>query len=315
MYEMKFFSLRKYKSFLVVFLIITLEIFIFAEQSRKIPLEFESHFLLNFTKAIKVSYPENFVTYGFDGEEQLWFIDLSRGKEIKRFFYKYGRLLPKEKLSNWKNYNPLFTEFYPKEIPEPNEFSDIKIEYLKYLSLPKNRDSYKPSSFTLVQNFLYKANYPKEVEPQIVTIEFLDWKVRVHNKIVEPLLNIDKKIRKLALTDSEVDKFLKMPTVITGYNWREVRDNENRSSHSWGISIDIVPKKYGSKQIYWKWTQDFYDEGWITYPIKKRWIPPIKVLSIFESEGFIWGGKWDIWDNMHFEYHPEILHLSKILVE
>ena len=135
-------------------------------------------------------------------------------------------------------------------------------------------------------------------------------RVSSHKKIKEPLLNIDKKIRELALKNSEVDKFLKLPTVITGYNWREVRDNENRSSHSWGISIDIVPKKYGSKQIYWKWTQDFYDDGWITYPIKKRWMPPEEVISIFESEGFIWGGKWDIWDNMHFEYHPEILQLS-----
>ena len=108
-----------------------------------------------------------------------------------------------------------------------------------------------------MQNFLYQAYTQKQIEPQIITIEFLDWKVRVHKKIKEPLLNIDKKIRELALKNSEVDKFLKLPTVITGYNWREVRDNENRSSHSWGISIDIVPKKYGSKQIYWKWTQDF----------------------------------------------------------
>ena len=306
---------KKCKFLFILFILLNLYILLFAEQLIKFPLEFESHFFCNLTQSIKSSYPKNFVKYGFDCDEQLWFIDLSRGKEIKRFFYKQGRLLPKEKLLHWKEYNPLFTEFYPKEIPEPNEFSDIKIEYLKYLSLPENRDSYKPSSFSIVQNFLYQANSPKEIEPQIVTIEFLDWKVRVHNKIVEPLLNVDKKIRKLALTDSEVDKFLKMPTVITGYNWREVRDNENRSSHSWGISIDIVPKKYGSKQIYWKWTQDFYDEDWITYPIKKRWIPPVKVISIFESEGFIWGGKWDIWDNMHFEYHPEILHLSKILVE
>ena len=39
-------------------------------------------------------------------------------------------------------------------------------------------------------------------------------------------------------------------------------------------------------------------------------MPPEEVISIFESEGFIWGGKWDIWDNIHFEYHPEILQLS-----
>lgn len=31
----------------------------------------------------------------------------------------------------------------------------------------------------------------------------------------------------------------------------------------------------------------------------------------FESEGFIWGGYWAIWDNMHFEYHPELIAKMK----
>ena len=148
------------KFILFLLILFNLKILFFAENLLRIPLEFENHFIHNFTQAVKVSYPQNFVKYGFDAEEQLWFIDLSRGKDVKRFFYKNGRILPKEKLSVWKNYNPLFTEFYPKEIPEPNNFSDLKIEYLKYLSLPENRDAYKPSSFTLVQNFLYKANTP-----------------------------------------------------------------------------------------------------------------------------------------------------------
>jgi hypothetical protein len=290
--------------------------FSFSQNDFSSPKEFDAKLLTNFVKAVKVSYPENFVNFGFDINEQLWFIDLKNDdvkktqEKEKRFFYKNARILPKENLSDWKNFNPISTEFYPQEMPNPNEFSDFKIAFLKDMSSSENRDEYKPSCFTLVQNFLYQAYTPKQVEPQIITIEFLDWKVRIHKKIEKPLLNIDKKIRNLALTNKEINNFLKMPTVITGYNWREVRDNENRSSHSWGISVDIVPKRYGSKQIYWKWTQDFYNDGWITYPIKKRWMPPEEVISIFESEGFIWGGKWDIWDNMHFEYHPEILKLS-----
>ena len=154
---MKFFNIEKYKLLFIIFF--TFGNLIFAENTIKIPYGFDSHFYTNFTQAIKVSYSENFVKYGFDEVEQLWFIDLSRGKEIKRFFYKNGRILPKEKLSVWKNYNPLFTEFYPKEIPEPNNFSDLKIEYLKYLSLPENRDAYKPSSFTLVQNFMLRCKW------------------------------------------------------------------------------------------------------------------------------------------------------------
>jgi len=34
---------------------------------------------------------------------------------------------------------------------------------------------------------------------------------------------------------------------------------------------------------------------------------PDIVIDIFEKEGFIWGGKWTVWDNMHFEYRPELI--------
>jgi hypothetical protein len=29
-----------------------------------------------------------------------------------------------------------------------------------------------------------------------------------------------------------------------------------------------------------------------------------------EEEGFIWGGKWPMYDTMHFEYRPELILLS-----
>ncbi|MDY2825712.1 MAG: M15 family metallopeptidase, partial [Treponema sp.] len=35
--------------------------------------------------------------------------------------------------------------------------------------------------------------------------------------------------------------------------------------------------------------------------------PPQEIIDIFASEGFIWGGTWAVWDNMHFEYHPELI--------
>ena len=47
-------------------------------------------------------------------------------------------------------------------------------------------------------------------------------------------------------------------------------------------------------------------------PLSWRWMPPQAVIDIFEEEGFIWGGKWAIWDNMHFEYHPELIENSKL---
>jgi hypothetical protein len=46
--------------------------------------------------------------------------------------------------------------------------------------------------------------------------------------------------------------------------------------------------------------------------LDRRWMPPQKVIEIFESHGFIWGGKWIIWDNMHFEYRPEVILYNKM---
>jgi HSP20 family protein len=34
---------------------------------------------------------------------------------------------------------------------------------------------------------------------------------------------------------------------------------------------------------------------------------PQEIVSIFERQGFIWGGKWNHFDTMHFEYRPELL--------
>ena len=32
----------------------------------------------------------------------------------------------------------------------------------------------------------------------------------------------------------------------------------------------------------------------------------LTIPEIFEKHGFIWGGKWDHFDTMHFEYRPEL---------
>ena len=56
------------KFILFLLILFNFNILFFAEDSIKIPLEFENHFIHNFTQAVKVSYPQNFVKYGFDAE-------------------------------------------------------------------------------------------------------------------------------------------------------------------------------------------------------------------------------------------------------
>lgn len=100
--------------------------------------------------------------------------------------------------------------------------------------------------------------------------------------------------------------------VCYGYNWCQIRDSPTRSFHSYGIALDILPRGWGNKIVYWGYEKQNGNADWMLIPLKDRWLPPPAVVKAFEDEGFIWGGRWAVWDNMHFEYHPELLLASKI---
>ncbi|WP_240488652.1 M15 family metallopeptidase [Labilithrix luteola] len=51
---------------------------------------------------------------------------------------------------------------------------------------------------------------------------------------------------------------------------------------------------------YWEWEKK--PDGSFTW---KNSIPQA-IVDAFESERFIWGGRWAHFDTMHFEYRPEL---------
>jgi hypothetical protein len=67
-------------------------------------------------------------------------------------------------------------------------------------------------------------------------------------------------------------------------------------------------------QTYWQWTADSNAE-WYTVPYSGRFHPPEPVVKAFEAYGFCWGGKWPLFDTMHFEYRPEIMLMYGMPVE
>lgn len=88
------------------------------------------------------------------------------------------------------------------------------------------------------------------------------------------------------------------------FNWRNIAGTHRLSMHAFGIAIDFnLPTPLGR---YWRWdrrmTQNksvfpkeiMNDEGFN------------RVVAIFESHGFVWGGKWWHYDSIHFEYRPEL---------
>ncbi|MBL7999279.1 MAG: M15 family metallopeptidase [Candidatus Kapabacteria bacterium] len=79
-------------------------------------------------------------------------------------------------------------------------------------------------------------------------------------------------------------------------NWRVIAGTKRRSTHSYGIAIDINV----THSHYWRNVRTV--NGKLPY---KNSIP-IEIVEIFEKHGFIWGGKWYHFDTMHFEFRPEL---------
>jgi hypothetical protein len=78
------------------------------------------------------------------------------------------------------------------------------------------------------------------------------------------------------------------------YNARNIRGTDQPSAHSYGIAIDVAI----SCGDYWLWARPF------TGVWRNRMPEPI--VTAFEAERFVWGGRWHRYDTMHFEYRPEL---------
>ena len=82
------------------------------------------------------------------------------------------------------------------------------------------------------------------------------------------------------------------------YNCRVIAGTTRVSAHGHGIAIDIALKH----SDYWRNTSPGKDGA---YAYKNE--IPMEIVRIFETHGFIWGGKWHHYDTMHFEYRPELV--------
>ena len=223
-------------------------------------------------------------------------------------YWAESRFLPEKYLEKKKDYRPVLYP-YLKKARDPKTFTEKEIEKIKEYTSRESR-----SSSAIDSPFFFDAVFDcstrAKTESHIVTVPLFTKTVNVHEKIAEPLSRVHKKVMKLP-RDEEMDRFLSTLTRTDGFSWRTVRDTQSRSFHSIGLAIDILPKGYYQRIIYWGWQKQLRPDDWFMTPLEKRWSPPQRVIDIFMEEGFIWGGTWAVWDNMHFEYHPELLLYSK----
>jgi hypothetical protein len=149
----------------------------------------------------------------------------------------------------------------------------------------------------------------EEVRASCSWVDFLNHMAYMHSLCIEPLKKVDKEIRNLAVTSKEIRDFIANISVVYSLKRRNVAGTNNASYHSYGLAIDLIPKNYYNRQVYWRWSRVFASD-WGKIPLSERWQPPKGVIKAFEDNGFIWGGKWYHFDTVHFEYRPEIIYLA-----
>ncbi len=299
----------KYSVLLLLMFTFTVWAAVFSFDLRSIEdnqLKFDNPWL--YLKAIQASYPGIAGDFFFDSEVNDWCIQI-RGENI---YWAYGRLLRKKDISQWQNWKPFVSYIYPETVPNPKDYPEPVLEALHTDRLIKRRKADLAPNYTF--NYLiYEGSTKNQIRKQLKKVKFLNKQIWIHGIIVGPLKRVEKKIYAARKKDPAVRRFLKDLGTCWGFNWRTIADSGKLSNHSWGSAIDLLPKNYKGKKIYWLWEAQ-NNKRWMEVLPSRRWSPPPAVIEAFESEGFIWGGKWDLWDNMHFEYRPELLYVRNFLL-
>jgi hypothetical protein len=252
--------------------------------------------------ALQQSYPELIknITY----HEHDWVLNFFSGQQL---YWSMGRLLPASMRHLSKSYRAYISYPYPASTPDPQTFSEADIAKIKSYGSQKNRAN-APVYEGSVYDEIYSSDSRLHLEQQLETVSFLGQDLQVHCYVAAKVRYIDKRIKDMAQNDAEIANFLQSLNSITSYVWRSMRGTSSLSFHALGVAIDVLPTDR-SKILYWGWERVNNDK-WMTVPLSKRWDPPEAIIKIFEEQGFIWGGRWALYDNMHFEYRPELLWLQ-----
>ena len=253
-------------------------------------------------ESYRIAYPDKKMKiYEKEGD---WCIEL----DGMVFAWAEGRLLPFSKRVEAENYGKQI--IYPNtgKPRNPKAYTQDDITELMKKGTKAALAAEKPVDNTFTQ-FLLQTNDRIVTEKNIRSMTFLGHRLNMHKMAVPFVEKIDSEIKEIAKTNKEVSKFLADISEIGGYNWRTIDGTAGRRSyHSYGLAIDIGVKS-NKKPTYWEWVRT-WNSKWMLIPQSSLWSPPVPVIKTFEKYGFVWGGTWDEYDTMHFEYRPELAVLA-----
>lgn len=251
-------------------------------------------------EALEHAYPQWISVSGEDGDTIL----TVRGRV---FTWAHGRLLPPSMADRWQEFaaQPFYP--YPHDVPDVASWSDERVAEIEARLADRRGSAVRRSSGFF--DALWGIHGEADADDAVQTLRFLGFKVNVHNALAGPLARVEARLSSRRAGDPSLDRFLKGLSRLEGYNWRDIAETQSRSNHAYGIAIDIIPRSYEGRIPYWLWAPQ-NTAGWYKAAWANRWVPHPAVVEAFEAEGFIWGGKWVLFDTIHFEYRPEILILN-----
>ena len=266
---------------------------------------------IKYLSCFEKGYPDIKFDKKYDKKIKDWKITITAqdGKQFD-FYWANGKMLPENQLKNKDKFWSILT-YYPKELLDQKSFTPEIIEDIFELGSSKSRIHGKGTPMFFF-DAVYDTHNQHDTEEHIARLPLINRWINVHEYLEEPLNRVSKKMFAAAKKDKTVKNFIDSIKVYEAYSWREITGTTRKSFHGLGIAIDALPRDMGKKQIFWSWTKRWNPKTWPVTPLSQRWMPPESVIKIFESEGFAWGGKWVLFDNMHFEYRPELLIYNKI---
>ena len=227
----------------------------------------------------------------------------------------YGQIIP-EKVQKLLNHYPqiiefkenklffkdgsslIYDDFKTKSTTELIENPDIEDQFFYNYKLGQINDAGRIRNEAFFKKIY--GNSKLEVENKLIDIVWCPKLVNQKIKVTS-VNGIDKIIKNLSAELDKNQSFSAYLKNIAGtFRWRNIAGTNRLSLHSFGMTIDINTK-YSN---YWQWDCKCKNENAkLTY--KNR--IPLEIVKIFEKYGFIWGGNWQHYDTMHFEYRPELL--------
>jgi hypothetical protein len=228
------------------------------------------------------------------------------------YYWAEGRLLPIELVPRAEEFVSI--RFYRYELGpvQPREIdAELEQRLLARTLARAEGGTDTRERFNDFLDTLYQISSREDAERRVESVTFLGFRTRVHPLLSSPLSEVEREIRELAESDEEVRAFVEGLSAVHGYNWRNIAGTLRRSYHSYGIAVDLLPRSYDGQWPYWLWAAQGGIDDWWNLSLEDRWQIPQPIIDAFERNGFIWGGKWLSFDNLHFEYRPESILMAQ----